>query len=142
MTALNLALLLTAAWWLLTTLPLLKSYKQLYYVEVEKHAVRQSFARIGHTLRHLPEDKQVFWFFAWRFFCYIDGVYTIIDMATAYGTALGLDTTGLLLALLVTQIVAFRLPSSLGGCRTSTPRQSSSRCASRPTRASRCLRFS
>ena len=32
--------------------------------------------------------------------------------------------------------------SSLGGCRTSTPRQSSSRCASRPTRASRCLRFS
>ena len=49
MTALNLALLLTAAWWLLTTLPLLKSYKQLYYVEVEKHAVRQSFARIGHT---------------------------------------------------------------------------------------------
>ena len=58
MTALNLALLLTAAWWLLTTLPLLKSYKQLYYVEVEKHAVRQSFARIGHTLRHLPEDKQ------------------------------------------------------------------------------------
>ena len=28
-------------------------------------------------------------------------------MATAYGTALGLDTTGLLLALLVTQIVAF-----------------------------------
>ncbi len=62
MTALNLALLLTAAWWLLTTLPLLKSYKQLYYVEVEKHAIRQSFARIGHTLRHLPEDKQVFWF--------------------------------------------------------------------------------
>lgn len=45
------------------------------------------------------------------FFCYIDGVYTIIDMATAYGTALGLDTTGLLLALLVTQIVAF--PSAL-----------------------------
>ena len=88
MTALNLALLLTAAWWLLTTLPLLKSYKQLHYVEVEKHAVRQSFARIGHTLRHLPEDKQVFWFLL-AFFCYIDGVYTIIDMATAYGTAAG-----------------------------------------------------
>ena len=41
------------------------------------------------------------------FFFFIDGVYTIIDMATAYGTALGLDTTGLLLALLLTQIVAF-----------------------------------
>ena len=110
MTALNIALFITAAWWLAMTLPLLKSYRQLHYVEVEKHAIRQSFARIGHTLRHLHEDKQVFWFLL-AFFCYIDGVYTIIDMATAYGTALGLDTTGLLLALLVTQIVAF--PSAL-----------------------------
>lgn len=41
------------------------------------------------------------------FFFYIDGVYTIIDMATAYGTVLGFDSTKLLLALLVTQIVAF-----------------------------------
>ena len=72
--------------------------------------MRQSFVRIGHTLRHLHEDKQVFWFLL-AFFCYIDGVYTIIDMATAYGTALGLDTTGLLLALLLTQVVAF--PSAL-----------------------------
>ena len=110
MTALNIALFITAAWWLAMTLPLLKTYRQLHYVEVEKHAIRQSFARIGHTIRHLHEDKQVFWFLL-AFFCYIDGVYTIIDMATAYGTALGLDTTGLLLALLVTQIVAF--PSAL-----------------------------
>ena len=110
MTALNIALFITAAWWLVTTLPLLKQYKQLHYVEVQEHAIRQSFARIGHTIRHLHEDKQVFWFLL-AFFCYIDGVYTIIDMATAYGTALGLDTTGLLLALLVTQIVAF--PSAL-----------------------------
>ena len=84
--------------------------RQVNYVEVEQHAIRQSFVRIGHTLKHLYEDKQVFWFLL-AFFCYIDGVYTIIDMATAYGTALGLDTTGLLLALLVTQIVAF--PSAL-----------------------------
>ena len=110
MTALNIALFITAAWWLAMTLPLLKTYRQLHYVEVEKHAIRQSFARIGHTLCHLHEDKQVFWFLL-AFFCYIDGVYTIIDMATAYGTALGLDTTGLLLALLLTQIVAF--PSAL-----------------------------
>ena len=110
MTALNIALFITAAWWLVTTLPLLKSYKQLHFVEVEQHAIRQSFARIGSTICRLHEDKQVFWFLL-AFFCYIDGVYTIIDMATAYGTALGLDTTGLLLALLLTQIVAF--PSAL-----------------------------
>ena len=110
MTALNISLFITAVWWLVTTLPLLKNYKQVHYVEVKEHAIRQSFARIGHTIRHLHEDKQVFWFLL-AFFCYIDGVYTIIDMATAYGTALGLETTGLLLALLVTQIVAF--PSAL-----------------------------
>ena len=110
MTALSVALLITAVWWLGTTLPLLKHYRQINYVEVEQHAIRQSFVRIGHTLKHLHEDKQVFWFLL-AFFCYIDGVYTIIDMATAYGTALGLETTGLLLALLVTQIVAF--PSAL-----------------------------
>ena len=45
------------------------------------------------------------------FFLYIDGVYTVIDMATSFGTALGFDSTGLLLALLVTQVVAF--PSAI-----------------------------
>lgn len=110
MTALNIALILTAVWWLVTTLPLLKSYRQLHYVEVEEHAVRQSFARIGQTLRHLPEDKQVFWFLL-AFFCYIDGVHTIIKMSTSYGTDLGIDATQLVLALLVTQFVAF--PSAI-----------------------------
>lgn len=65
---------------------------------------------MGKTLVGMKDEKAVFLFLL-AFFCYIDGVYTIIDMATAYGTALGLDTTGLLLALLVTQIVAF--PSAL-----------------------------
>ena len=54
----------------------------------------------------MKKEKKVFLFLL-AFFFYIDGVYTIIDMATAYGSALGLDSTGLLLALLVTQIVAF-----------------------------------
>lgn len=110
MKALTISLFITAIWWFATTVPLLRRYKQLHYVEVQKNAVKQSFARIGATLRQLPADKAVFLFLL-AFFCYIDGVYTIIDMATAYGTALGLDTTGLLLALLVTQIVAF--PSAL-----------------------------
>ena len=131
MTALSIALVITAVWWLVVTLPLLKKYRQINYVEVKQHAIRQSFVRIGQTLKHLPQDKQVFWFLL-AFFCYIDGVYTIIDMATAYGTALGLDTTGLLLALLVTQIVAF--PSALIFGRLSQKYESKTliRCASRP----------
>jgi UMF1 family MFS transporter len=46
-------------------------------------------------------------FFILAYFFYIDGVGTIINMSTAYGTTLGLDSTGMILALMVTQIVAF-----------------------------------
>ena len=63
-------------------------------------------ARLGGTFKEIAREKHVL-FFLLAFFFYIDGVYTVIDMATAYGQALGLDSTGLLLALLLTQIVAF-----------------------------------
>ncbi|MCC8044410.1 MAG: MFS transporter [Clostridiales bacterium] len=68
--------------------------------------IRSSFSRLGHTFVEISHQKNIFYYLL-AFFFFIDGVYTIIDMATAYGSALGLDTTGLLLALLVTQIVAF-----------------------------------
>lgn len=110
MSAMTVGFLITALWWLGMTLPLIKAYKQKHYVEAPAHVIRSSFARIGSTLRSVTKQKQIFLFLL-AFFCYIDGVYTIIDMATAYGTALGLDTNGLLVALLVTQIVAF--PSAL-----------------------------
>lgn len=104
--AMQLAFCITALWWLLFTLPLLRRYEQKHYVDKQRHAVRESLARLGRTFKNVRAEKKVF-FFLLAFFFYIDGVYTIIDMATAYGTALGLDSTGLLLALLVTQIVAF-----------------------------------
>ena len=105
-TSMILAFLITALWWLCSSVPLLRSYRQKYFSEAEDHVVRNSFIRLGHTLREITEQKHIFLFLL-AFFFYIDGVYTVIDMATAYGQALGLDSTGLLLALLVTQIVAF-----------------------------------
>lgn len=103
--AITIALLINAGWWLAMTLPLLKNYKQIYYVE-DSDSIAEVFRRLAQTFRELKDYKNVFMFLL-AFFFYIDGVYTIIDMATAYGEALGLDTTGLLLALLLTQIVAF-----------------------------------
>ncbi len=100
------AFAITAAWWFLSALPLLKSYEQKYYIEKRAHMVKETFVRLGHTFREIYKQKRIF-FFLVAFFFYIDGVYTVIDMATAYGEALGLDTTGLLLALLLTQFVAF-----------------------------------
>lgn len=105
-TSMVIAFLITAAWWLLSAIPLLISYKQKYYVETTEHVVRNSFIRLGKTFKDIKEQKHIFVFLL-AFFFFIDGVYTIIDMATAYGQALGLDSTGLLLALLLTQIVAF-----------------------------------
>ena len=105
-TSMILAFLITALWWLFSAVPLLRSYKQRYYSEAGEHVIRNSFVRLGHTFKELVKEKHIFVFLL-AFFFYIDGVYTVIDMATAYGQALGLDSTGLLLALLVTQIVAF-----------------------------------
>ncbi len=105
-TAMGIALILNAAWWLVVTLPLLKNYRQRHGVKKHAHPVRESFARLGRVFRDMRGHKQIFLFLL-AFFFYIDGVYTIIDMATAYGSAIGLDSSGLLLALLVTQIVAF-----------------------------------
>ena len=101
-----LAFIITAVWWLCSSLPLLRSYRQKYFSEAGGHVVRDSFRRLGRTFIELTKQKHIFVFLL-AFFFYIDGVYTVIDMATAYGQALGLDSTGLLLALLVTQIVAF-----------------------------------
>ena len=105
-TSMILAFIITAVWWLCSSIPLLRSYRQKYFSEAGEHVVRNSFKRLGRTFIELTKQKHIFVFLL-AFFFYIDGVYTVIDMATAYGQALGLDSTGLLLALLVTQIVAF-----------------------------------
>ena len=104
--AMLIAFCVTAVWWVGMSLPLVKSYRQKYCVERRPGAVSAAFSRLWNTLKNARQEKKAFLFLL-AFFFYIDGVYTIIDMATAYGSALGLDSTGLLLALLVTQIVAF-----------------------------------
>ena len=105
-TSMILAFIITAVWWLCSSIPLLRSYRQKYFSDAGEHVVRNSFRRLGRTFIELTKQKHIFVFLL-AFFFYIDGVYTVIDMATAYGQALGLDSTGLLMALLVTQIVAF-----------------------------------
>ena len=105
-TALVIAFLITAAWWIACSIPLVKNYRQTAFVERQKNPIRQAFGELGKTLKHAKQNPNILLYLV-AFFFFINGVYTIIDMATAYGTSLGLDTTGLLLALLVTQIVAF-----------------------------------
>ena len=104
--AMAISFVIVALWWMGMSLPLIKKYEQKNYVERKPHAVRESFKRLYATCKNIKKEKHIFLFLL-AFFFYIDGVYTIIDMATAYGTALGFESTGLLLALLLTQVVAF-----------------------------------
>lgn len=104
--AMVIAFLITALWWTGCTIPLLRGYRQTAFVEASGSPLKDTFRQLGRTFRDAKKEKHIFLYLI-AFFFFIDGVYTIIDMATAYGAALGLDTTGLLLALLLTQFVAF-----------------------------------
>ena len=107
MTARIIGFTVTGVWWLLVTLPLLKQYKQIYYVESEKGEISAVFAEIGKTIKKIATtDKKVLYFLI-AFFLYIDGVGTIIDNCINIGTDLGLPTVGQVVFLLATQVVAF-----------------------------------
>ncbi|MBQ9915486.1 MAG: MFS transporter [Clostridia bacterium] len=112
-TALIISFMITAVWWLVCSLPLVKRYRQSAYQESTGNPVSATFRQLGKSFREASKQKHIFMYLL-AFFFFIDGVYTIIDMATAYGKSLGLDTTGLLLALLVTQIVAFPCSIAFG----------------------------
>lgn len=98
------AFVINALWWFIFSIPLIKTYEQKH-INTENNA-NQVFQQLWATLQQIIKDRKISLFLL-SFFFYIDGVYTIINMATAYGTSLGLDSTGLILALLVTQLVAF-----------------------------------
>ena len=102
----KIAFVITAIWWAVFTIPMLKRVNQVHGVEIEPNPVKNSFIRIGKTFKDIKNHKKVFLFLIAYFF-YIDGVDTIIKMSSAYGSDLGIKSEMLLLILLVTQFVAF-----------------------------------
>lgn len=101
----QLVIILTSVWWLVFSIPMLKNVHQVHYIEAEKNLVRSSLSNLWKTAKEIVGQKHIFLFVVAYFF-YIDGVGTIISISTSYGSKLGLDTVGMILALLVTQIVA------------------------------------
>ena len=103
------ACLINALWWFGFTLPLTREYEQTHFIRRSKNTVRGSFRRLFSVFgkkEGLPNRKGIILFLI-AFFLYIDGVYTIIDIATALGKILEFSDVTLMLALLLTQIVAF-----------------------------------
>lgn len=111
-TGMKIAFLITAVWWFVFSLPLMRNVHQVNYKEDGGTGIKLGGVMRGliTTLKSIAKDKRLL-FFVIAYFFYIDGVHTIIKMSTSYGTDLGIDATQLVFALLMTQFVAF--PSAI-----------------------------
>ena len=110
MVGMKVAFVVTALWWIAFTVPLAKNVQQLHGKKRSERMVHATVMGLLNTLKSIVHDRRLL-FFMLAFFFYIDGVHTVIKMSTSYGTDLGIDSTQLVLALLVTQFVAF--PSAI-----------------------------
>ncbi len=104
LTCLGVIFAITAVWWLVFSLPLLKNCRQTSGKPYEKGDIGRNIKGVFATIREIGADKPMLVYIISYFF-YIDGVHTIISMATSYGTNLGLDSAGMLLALLLVQVL-------------------------------------
>ncbi len=102
--------IVTALWWGLLTLPMIRDVKQRHYIEPEPKPVINSFRRLGETIKNIRQHKTIVVFLLAYFF-YIDGVDTVIKMVVPFATSVlganALDTFTLLGILLIIQIIAF-----------------------------------
>lgn len=105
-TATRISFIITMVWWFVMTIPLYKNVHQTYSLPRQEHVISHTFKRLGATFQKLKKDKSLLYFII-GYFCYIDGVYTIISMSTTYGTEVGIDSNAMVMALLFTQFVAF-----------------------------------
>ena len=106
----RISFVITAVWWLAFSVPVLRDVHQTHFKAREAHLFCHTLKGLAGTCKKIARDKRLLMYML-AFFFYIDGVHTIITMSTSYGTDLGIDSTQLVLALLVTQFVAF--PSAI-----------------------------
>lgn len=105
------SIVITSLWWFVFTIPFFKNVEQVHYLEAqERPTLRTIVANTLKTARDIFSEKGMLLFILAYFF-YIDGVGTVISISTAYGASLGLGASAMILALLVTQIVA--MPCSI-----------------------------
>mgnify|MGYP002550959514 CR=1 FL=1 len=104
--AVKASILITCVWWALFSLPFLRNVHQVHGVETPPlQLARGALRNLWGTMRKIGKNRGLLLFMVAYFF-YIDGVGTVISLATNYGATLGLGSTGMIIALLVTQLVA------------------------------------
>jgi MFS transporter, UMF1 family len=106
--AVRLSFVLVAIWWALFSLPIMLFVKEPAgkQGQIRKDAIRAGFRQLACTFREIRRIRVILLFLV-GYWLYIDGVDTIILMAVDYGMSIGLDSNGLIKALLITQFVGF-----------------------------------
>ncbi len=111
--AVLLSFFMVAVWWAFFSVPLLRNVKEQDSERENPRffqALKQSFNEVYQTLSEVRKYKNVA-IFLLAYWFYMDGIDTIVRMATAYGTDIGLEASSMITALILTQFVGF--PSTL-----------------------------
>ena len=112
----RLAFVSVAAWWLLFTVPVLRRVPEPPPTREPGEGgglLVAPFVRLGHTLRELRGFRQAALLLL-AFMIYNDGISTIINMATAYGTSIGIGQSALIAAILLVQFVGIPCSFAFG----------------------------
>ena len=107
--AVHIAFLAAAIWWLLFTLPLLFLVHEPSK-DQPPTAMRTSLVQLGKTIREMASNRSLLLFLI-AYWLYIDGVNTVVSMASNYGKTLGFSTSTMLGTLILVQVVG--VPSTL-----------------------------
>ncbi|MCS6838503.1 MAG: MFS transporter [Bdellovibrionaceae bacterium] len=96
-------------WWIVFSFPFFRwvvEKKQKHIIPSFRGKMIQVFYEFNESLKVMIRDKNILLFLV-SYWLYIDVVYTVINMATDYGSSLGLGPSQLVSALLLVQLVAF-----------------------------------
>jgi len=117
------AFIVVFIWWLLYSLPIIRTVEQTYEIPKEKQPVRKSLKRLYHTFTEIRKYRNIFIFMI-AYLLYIDVVNTVIRLATTIGRGLEVSDTILLAVVIIVQFIAFpcamiygRLANKYGGKR-------------------------
>jgi UMF1 family MFS transporter len=109
------ALFCAGMWWCIFALPLFTSR----FTEQTESLPRKRFHEVIRLLRHdfsiIRADRDIF-FFLVAYWFYINGVLTIISMSSGVALSLGVNSTGIITALIFVQFVAFPFSIIAGKC--------------------------
>ena len=104
--AIRVSFLMVSVWWLLFLIPLLLNYQESRNHQKSKGIVLSSLKNIVTTLKSVYQYKNAFLFLI-AFFLFIDGAHTVIYLASTFALNLGLETSSIIQALILVQLVAF-----------------------------------